>query len=148
MLLAADADELHVVLGVQGLDCGLCLRRELGDERAILDRVVLRHRAANRDALRVHHDNALDSLVRVDAVDSLLHFLGLIPRLCHVQMMLTIYIYFEFNLFILENITHTNTRTRTHKVFNTHSFLKPIKPSALIIPCFLGLLTDLEAKMT
>ena len=67
-------------------------------------------------------------------------------------MMLTIYIYFEFNLFILENITHTkiktNTRSRTQKVFNTHSFLKPIKPSALIIPCFLGLLTDLEAKMT
>ena len=82
MLLAADADELNVVLGVQGLDGGLGLRRELGDERAILNRVVLRHRAANRDALRVHHDNALDSLVRVDAVDCLLHFLGLIPRLC------------------------------------------------------------------
>lgn len=51
MLLAADADELNVVLGVQRLDGGLGLCRELGDERAILDRVVLRHRAANCDAL-------------------------------------------------------------------------------------------------
>lgn len=77
MLLAADADELDVVLGVQRLDGGLCLRRELSDQRAVLDGVVLRHGAANRDALRVHHDDALHSLVRVDTVDCLLYFLGL-----------------------------------------------------------------------
>ena len=77
MLLAADADELHVVLGVERLDGALCLGRELRYQRAVLNRVVLRHRAANRYALRIHHNDALHSLVRVYTVNRLLHFLRL-----------------------------------------------------------------------
>jgi hypothetical protein len=77
VLLAADAYELHVVLGVERLDGALRLGSELRYQRAVLDRVVLRHRAANRYPLRIHHDNALHSLVRVYTVDRLLHFLRL-----------------------------------------------------------------------
>ena len=77
VLLAADADELDVVLGVQRLDSALGLGGELRDQRAVLDGVVLRHGAADRNALRVHHDNALHTLVRVYAIDRLLYLLRL-----------------------------------------------------------------------
>ena len=77
VFLAADAYELHVVLGVERLYCALRLGRELRDERTVLDGVVLRHRAPNRDALRIHHYDALHALVRVYTVDCLLHFLRL-----------------------------------------------------------------------
>lgn len=75
VLLRADADELHVLLGVERLDGLLRLVCELRDQRAILNGVVLTHGAANGDASRVHHDDALHTLVSVDAVDCLLYLL-------------------------------------------------------------------------
>lgn len=48
---------------MQGLDRRLGLRRELRDQRPVLNRVVLAHGAADSDASRVHHDNALIEVV-------------------------------------------------------------------------------------
>lgn len=77
MLLAPDADELYVVVGVERLDGRLGLGGELGDKGAVLDGVVLGHGGADGDAARVDDDDALDTLVGVDAVDGLLNFLRL-----------------------------------------------------------------------
>lgn len=77
VLLASYADKLHIVVWVERLDGGLGLRSELGDERAVLDGVVLGHGGADSNAARVYHDDAFYSLVGVDAVDGLFYFLGL-----------------------------------------------------------------------
>ena len=77
MFLAADADELHIVFGMKRLDGSLCLSGELSDQRSVLNSIVLRHRASDCDALRVHNDDSLHTLVSVDAIDSFLYFLRL-----------------------------------------------------------------------
>ncbi len=59
MLLGTDADELDIILRMQGLDCGLGLGRELSDQGTILNCVVLTHCASDRDAPRIDNDNSL-----------------------------------------------------------------------------------------
>lgn len=77
VLLASDSNELHIVLGVEGLDGRLGLGGELGDQTAILDGVILRHGRTDGDATGVHNDDTLHTLVGVDAVDGFFNFLGL-----------------------------------------------------------------------
>ncbi len=77
MLLRSDSNKLNVVFGVQCLNGTLCLGGELSDQRSILDRVILGHGAANGDTLRIHHNDALNSLVSVDTIDGFLDFLRL-----------------------------------------------------------------------
>ena len=81
---------------MERLESALGLGSELGDQRAILYGVVLAHGWADGDAAWVHHDDALDALVGVDAVNGLLDFLGLYRGFLVVPSSLPLY-NFEFN---------------------------------------------------
>ena len=132
VLLRADPNELDVIFGVKWLQSALSLGSELSDERPVLDGVVLAHSGADGDAARVHHDDALDTLVRVDAINGLLNFLGLYTEVSYFMWMLTIYII--LNLIILfKHQIHQEIITASEDLWNPlqSDFLQKISKIAL-----------------
>ena len=59
MFLASDSYERYVLFFVQRLDLILSINCELGDQRAVLNRVILVHRAPDRNSILVGNDNSL-----------------------------------------------------------------------------------------
>ena len=68
MFLGSDSNEGDVLLWVEHLNSGLCLRGELSDEGAILDGLVLGHGRSDCNATTVNYNYALHSLVGVYSV--------------------------------------------------------------------------------